>query len=153
MKKLIMIPIFLCTVLLNISCAPADVPRPYVKEEYLKAALNEWINDMKTHGINYDGLSRVKSITMVNRHAPAGEYDRATHHLTISYETVEAGPYSLLGVLYHELGHGAFSFGHSANAIMREQSYQEREWKANWPVFKQEYLNDCKQHNESIFNW
>jgi len=153
MKKLIMILVLCCTVWLKVSNAQVNVARPYVKEEYLQVALNIWINDMKSRGIDYSGLSRIKSITMVERYDRSGEYDRGTNTIVIAYMTAEAGPASILGVLYHELGHGVFSFGHTANAIMRERSYTEREWKANWPVFREEYLRSCKQHNESIFNW
>jgi len=51
------------------------------------------------------------------------------------------GPWTRWGIMYHELGHGVFNFGHSPEGIMKEELLGEDFYRENWEELRREFFD------------
>lgn len=120
----------------------------------LQSAVDEWRLDMHRARISYEkGYNRIDIIRVGERDGlHSGSSDRVTGEVAVGLSQIEAGPYSIKGTLYHELGHQVFHLGHGSCALMRQQVWTEAEYQENWAEWNREYLQECiKREFESKY--
>lgn len=110
----------------------------------IDSVVTQWQEDVSR--LDYtNGFNRLDHIKVVKDLGPAcGHYDFGTRTITVSEERLEAGPYSLMATVYHELGHYVFKLEHSYAGIMNDKSYTEEYYRENWDVLLEDYLRMCE---------
>lgn len=124
-----------------------DTTEPLV-DLRLTDAVTEWRHDMYRAKIDCDAAYNRINIIRVRfgDGLHSGCSDRITGEITVSISQLQAGPYSIKGTLYHELGHHVFHLSHGSCAIMRQQVWTEEEYREHWKEWTQEYLQECIKH-------
>lgn len=118
--------------------------RPEV-DPRLDSVVTQWEKDVDN--IDYqNGFYRLDHIKVVKDLGPAcGHYDFGTRTITVSEDRLDAGPYSLMTTVYHELGHYVFKLEHDySESIMHPNSYSEEYYRENWDVLLSKYLSKCR---------
>lgn len=143
--------LMLATVVLAVTVSIADMlsndqTEPLV-DLRLQPTVDEWRLDMHRAGISYEkGYNRINIIRVrAGDGLHSGGSDRWTGEVSVFLSQLEAGPYSVKGTLYHELGHQVFRLDHGSCALMRQQVWTEAEYRENWAEWTKEYLQQCSK--------
>jgi Zn-dependent peptidase ImmA (M78 family) len=134
-------------------------------DERLVPFVNEWIEMMDEEQIRYVyefndiNLIAIVEDSVVLRHmrlynmkGPAVALsDPITQMIIIGESQAAKGEHTLRATVWHELGHYIYNLHHvDGYYLMNEYSYSEKEYEADWDMFKTNYLIRCKR-NERPF--
>jgi len=143
--------LMLAMVVLAVTVSIADMLSSHQTEPLvdrrLQPAIDEWRLDMHRAGISYEkGFNKITIIRVrAGDGLHSGGSDSWTGEVSVFLSQLEAGPYSVKGTLYHELGHYIFRLDHDCCAIMRQQVWEEEEYREHWAEWTKEYLECIKR--------
>jgi hypothetical protein len=141
----------LAMVVLAVTVSIADILSRHQTEPLvdrrLQPTVDEWRLDMHRAGISYEkGYNRINIIRVrAGDGLHSGGSDRWSGEVSVFLSQLEAGPYSVKGTLYHELGHQVFRLDHGSCALMRQHVWTEAEYRENWAEWTKEYLECIKR--------
>lgn len=124
-----------------------DTTEPIV-DARLEAAVNQWRYDM--YRAHIDCAAAYNRIDIIRVRAGdglhAGGSDIVRGEVSVTLTQLEAGEYSTMGTIYHELGHQVFHLSHNSCTLMRPQTWTEEEYREHWEEWVNEYLQECIKH-------
>lgn len=125
----------------------SDSTEPMV-DTRLESAVDEWRQDMYHAHIDYvNAYNRIDIIRVrAGDGLHSGSSDLIKGEVSVTLTQLDSGKYSVMGTLYHELGHQVFRLEHGSCALMRNQVWTESEYREHWEEWKREYIQECIKH-------